>query len=256
MILDRIFAANTRLSILLPVLLLFLPALHADEITLALDTAKICNYTPVYDDQGSGGDQDIAFYTPQAPTGYYLIGGYAQGDYNKPSACVLAVKPSTASNAKANELLVPPASWQLVWTDKGAGAIKDGSVWHPVPPNNNYVCIGSVGQAGYGSPSLPNYRCVHKCLVENVTVANSLWSDKGTGAENRISIYRLSNSDLFYAKPDRKKPLTLVDLKTRPACYGEQETITTAPAESTSVEPVAPPPPAPKKNEWVNPDLQ
>ena len=75
MILDRIFAANTRLSILLPVLLLFLPALHADEITLALDTAKICNYTPVYDDQGSGGDQDIAFYTPQAPTGYYLIGG-------------------------------------------------------------------------------------------------------------------------------------------------------------------------------------
>lgn len=255
MIFDRILSVNNPQSILLLALLLFLPALHAEETTLALDTASICNYTLAYEDKGSGGDQDVTFYTPQAPTGYYLIGGYAQGDYNKPSACVLAVKPSTASNAKANELLVPPAKWQLVWTDKGSGALKDGSVWHPVPPNNNYVCIGSVGQAGYNSPSIPNYRCVHKCLVENVKVANYLWSDKGTGAENTISIYKLGNSGLFYAKPDRKKPLALVDLKSRPACYGEQETMTVAPEKSTTVKPVAPAP-APKKNEWVNPDLQ
>ena len=194
---DGILTAVKRCLFLLSAFVLFVPAIHAEETTMALDTARICDYTPVYDDKGSGGDQDVAFYTPQVPTGYFLIGGYAQGDYDKPGSCVLAVKPSTASNAKAGDLLVPPARWQLVWTDKGSGAIKDGSVWHPVPPNDNYVCIGSVGQTGYDNPSLPNYRCVHKCLVENVTVANYLWSDKGTGAENRISIYKLANSDLF-----------------------------------------------------------
>ena len=253
MVRNSIPAANIIQSIFLLTLLLFLPALHADEITLALDTAKICNYTLAYEDKGSGGDQDLTIYTPQAPTGYYIIGGYAQGDYNKPSGCVLAVKPSAASNTKASELLVAPARWQPVWKDTGSGAAMDGSVWHAVPPTSSYVCIGSIGKAGYDSPSLPNYRCVHKCLVENVSVANYLWSDKGTGAENRISIYKLSNSNLFYAKPDRKKPLTLVDLKTTPACYGDIDTMTIAPAETA---PVPPPPPAPGKNEWVNPDLQ
>ena len=255
MILNRIFTANKHQFILLPALLLFLPALHAEEATLSLDTAKICNYTLAYEDKGSGGDQDLTIYTPAAPTGYYLIGGYAQGDYNKPSGCVLAVKPSAASMGKANELLVPPANWQPVWTDKGSGAAMDGSVWHAVPPGNNYVCIGSVGKSGYSSPSLPNYRCLHKCLVENVNVANYLWSDKGTGAENQISIYKLANSGVFYAKPDRKKPLTLVDLKAQPACYGDVDTMSVAPAETTTVKPIAPAP-APKKNEWVNPDLQ
>lgn len=251
MIFNRIFSANNRHSILLPVLMLFLPALQAEESTLSLDTTRVCNFTLAYEDKGSGGDQDLSIYAPKVPTGYYMIGGYAQGDYDKPSGCILAVKPSATNMEKANELLVPPARWQLVWIDKGSGAVMDGSVWHPVPPGNNYVCIGSVGQAGYSSPSLSNYRCLHKCLVENVNVANYLWSDKGTGAENRISIYELSNSGLFFAKPDRKNPLALVDLKTKPACYGDIDTMPVAPAESTTVKPVEP---APKKNEWVNPD--
>lgn len=255
MILNRMLSANNRQSILLPALLLFLPGLHAEEATLSLDTTRVCNYTLAYEDKGSGGDQDLSIYTPEAPTGYYLIGGYAQGDYGKPSGCVLAVKPSAASTEKANELLMSPAKWQLVWTDKGSGAVMDGSLWHPVPPNNNYVCIGSVGKAGYTSPSIPNYRCLHKCLVENVNVANYLWTDKNTGAKNKVGIYKLSNSGLFYAKPDRKKPLTLVDLKVKPACYGDMDTMTVAPAESTTVKPVESAP-APKKNEWVNPDLQ
>jgi hypothetical protein len=253
MILNRTLSANYSQPILLLTLLLFLPGLHAAETTLSLDTARVCNYTLAYEDKGSGGDQDVSIYTPKVPTGYYIIGGYAQGDYDRPSGCVLAAKPSSSSTGKAGELLVQPATWQLVWADKGTGAIMDGSVWHPVPPNSNYVCIGSVGQTGYGKPAIPNYRCLHKCLVENVNAANYLWSDKGTGSDNKISMYKLSNSGLFYAIPDRKKPFTLVDLKAKPACYGDIDTMSVMPVEETTVKPVEAPP---KKNEWVNPDLQ
>ena len=251
---EKLSAINNR-TFLLCALLLFLPGINAEEATLALDTTRVCTYTLAYEDKGSGGDHDITIYTPRVPAGYYIIGGYAQGDYNNPGDCVLTVKPSSASPGKAGELLAAPAGWQLVWSDKGSGANMDGSVWHAVPPDNNYVCVGSVGQSGYNSPSIPNYRCLHKCLVENVKVANALWSDQGTGAESRVSLYKLSNSGVLYAKPDRKQPLTLVDLKTKPACYGDIDTMTVAPAESTTVKPAEAAPP-PQKNEWVNPDLQ
>ncbi len=64
-------------------------------------------------------------------------------------------------------------------------------------------------------------------------------------------MYRLGNSGLFYAKPDRKKPSTLSGLKTNPVCTGEVETIN---KQSTENKRVNPDNVKPKKNEWVNPD--
>ncbi len=155
--------------IALLILSLFSSFLGAEQDSVSLELIQVCHFELAYRDKGSGGDQNVAIYRPTVPFGYYIIGDYAQGDYQKISACTLAVKPASSESAG---LLIAPGHWELVWTDKGSGAHMDGSVWHPVSPDKNYVCIGSVGQTGYNKPSLQNYRCVHQCLVENVPVAN------------------------------------------------------------------------------------
>jgi len=238
----------------------------AEEKLLFLDTVQVCKYTLAYQDKGSGGDKDVTIYTPLVPAGYFMIGGYAQGNYNKPKKCVPAVKPSSSNADQITPLLVEPATWQLVWKDTGSGANMDGSIWQPVPPHQDYICVGSVGQNGYNRPSISNYRCLHKCLLQNVNTPDFFWSDIGTHADKPISLYKLVNSNSFHARPDHNKPTLLFDLAPVPACNANLETVidelrSQPPAPRKSEEWINPDevPDAPsprKKNEWVNPDEQ
>lgn len=183
---------------------------------LGLEVARICRYKLTYTDKGSGGDQDVTFYDPLVPPDFYMIGGYAQGNYWEPADCIIAVKPD--KNPQSKQLLRPPGSWQLLWTDRNSGARMNGSIWRPVAADNDYVCIGSVAKQGYGNPNNSNYACVHRCLVESLPSANFIWSDKGTGANQDVSIYKLHNSNGFYAKSGYGRPDDLVDLKGDPVC--------------------------------------
>ena len=183
---------------------------------LGLEVRRICQYKLAYEDKGSGGDQDVTFYNPVVPPDYYIIGAFAQGNYWDPADCITAVKPD--NNSQSNQLLKPPAGWQLIWTDKNSGARMNGSIWRPVAPDKDYVCLGSVAKQGYGNPDLPNYTCVHHCLVEALPAANYIWSDKGTGAKQNVSIYKLHNSNSFYAQSGYNRPDGLLDLKGDPTC--------------------------------------
>ena len=183
---------------------------------LGLEVRRICRYKKAYTDKGSGGDQDVTFYDPVVPPDFYMIGGLAQGNYWEPADCIIAVKPDR--NPQSKQLLRPPASWQLIWTDRKSGARMNGSIWRPVSADKDYVCLGSIAKQGYGNPDVPNYACVHRCLVESIPAANYIWSDKGTGAERDVSIYKLHNSNGFYAKSGHSPPDNLVDLKGDPVC--------------------------------------
>ncbi len=186
------------------------------EITgAALDVIRICDYELSYIDRGSGGKIDAAFYLPNIPAGYFMLGSYAQGNYHYPSDCVLAVKPA---NQKSRFLLQAPLDWERRWTDKGSGANMDGSIWHPRPQGNEYVCLGSVARKGYQSPALTNYACVHRCLVERLPPASPVWSTKGTGAKYKAYIYKLHNSNSFYVRDNKSPPSGLQDIKGDTRC--------------------------------------
>jgi hypothetical protein len=180
-----------------------------------LETAWFCNLEETYSDRGSGGNQDVAFYQPRLPAGYSMLGGYAQGDYDTPSGCVLGVKPADDASTA---LLQTPSRWRQVWTDQNSGARMDGSIWQPESPGADYVCLGSVAVQGYGQPYIPNYTCVHQCLVEEVPVTGQVWSDAGTGARTDASIYRLHNSNGYYAVASHNSPRTLVDIRRDAVC--------------------------------------
>ena len=183
---------------------------------LGLSVQRICQYQLAYEDKGSGGDQDVSFYDPVIPPGYYMIGAIAQGNYWKPSDCVIAVKPD--DNPRSRQLLKAPASWQQIWTDRNSGARMNGSIWRAVTPDRDYVCLGSVAKKGYDQPHYTNYTCVHRCLAQALPAGHYIWSDKGTGAKSNVSIYKLHNSNSFYAEPGYNQPAAVMDLKGNPVC--------------------------------------
>ena len=168
-----------------------------------------------YRDQGSGGRQDLTLYEPVAPAGYAIVGGYAQGNYHDADGCALAVKPGPGAPAN---LLVPPADWQLAWTDKGSGALKDGSVWVAVPPDQDHVCIGAVGQAGYARPAVAGYACVHRCATRAIEATAPVWTEAGTGASQPLAIYRLHESNSFAVTPNKERPAQAIDIDPVATC--------------------------------------
>ena len=180
------------------------------EGQLGLQAQRVCNYQLAYTDKGSGGNIDGSFYLPDVPAGYAMIGAYAQGNYKSPSDCILAVKPG---NEESLSLLQIPDSWQRVWTDKGSGANMDGSIWHPTAQSSDYVCLGSVATKGYKQPNLSNYVCVHQCLVEKTPAIYPVWSTKGTGSNQKAYMYKLHNSNSFFAVAGKTRPDYLLDLK-------------------------------------------
>ena len=193
------------------------PAVSQVRLTgeLSVETMWVCQMEQTYNDKGSDGAQDVKFFQPQLPPGYRMLGGYAQGNHHGASGCSLAVRPA---NEASMALLQQPVSWRQIWTDKNSGAQMDGSIWHGEAASADYICLGSIAKQGYSAPNLPDYACVHQCLVEEIPVGGFLWSDAGTGASQNVTIYNLHNSNGFYAAPSHNTPATLVDIRRNPAC--------------------------------------
>jgi hypothetical protein len=78
-------------------------------------------YTLIWDDAGSGGDQDGAFWEPIPPAGYVAMGTVVTANYTQPPLdAVVCVKV---------DLVVKVAVADLIWNDAGSGADKDLSLW-------------------------------------------------------------------------------------------------------------------------------
>src|SRR5262245_35032952 len=157
------------------------------EPTLLISTTSL--YDWVYSDKGSGADMDVTIWRPHpGDASYSIIGDYAQGNYGAPTGSALIVK--AINDDPQNPLLQPPQCYNQVWTDKGSGGDHDGSIWFPVPPDG-YFSIGFVGQSGYDKPSLLNYACLRRDLVEQADVGALIWNDKGSGADQDVSLYQI-----------------------------------------------------------------
>lgn len=178
-------------------------AVTAGQPTLLVSTTS--SYGFIYNDKGSGADMDVTIYRPNPSAGYYIIGDYAQGNYNQPSGISEIV--SVVNDDPNYPLLKPPVGYNQVWTDKGSGGDMDGSIWYPVPPDG-YVTLGFVGQNGYDTPNIPTYRCVRKDLVEKGSVGNLIWSDKGSGADEDVSLYAVQNEPGIFVAQGNYNPFT------------------------------------------------
>lgn len=176
---------------------------RATEASTDVDTPILLvstssTYNLLYNDEGTSSDMDVSIYRATPPAGYFIIGDYAQGDYNPPngvSEVVMAV-----NDDPMNPLLKSPLRYVQVWNDNGSGGDRDGSIWYPVPPSG-YVSLGFVAQNGYNPPLISNYRCVREDLVHRVSVGALIWNDVGSGSDLDVSVYAEQNaSDCFVAQ--------------------------------------------------------
>ena len=184
------------------------------ELSYRLDTKQNCSATLIWDDAGSGADKDGYFFLPNASNSEFIIGGHASQKRRSKYHCVTTVN-EAANNPKGTPpLLVAPADWKQVWKDSGSGATRDGSFWNAIPPDSNYVCIGSVAQLNHNAkPNLSNYRCVHKSLTDKITTSAVVWSDKGSGADKQVTILNLPNTTTFVAVSPRTAKVETYELK-------------------------------------------
>ncbi|MDR6941123.1 Vps62-related protein [Mucilaginibacter pocheonensis] len=164
------------------------------------------NYNFIYNDQGSGADGDVGIWRP-SPTdnNYFIVGDYAQGNYGAPSGSSLIV---TAVNDDPDyPLLKAPIRYDQIWNDKGSGGDYDGSIWRPVAPDG-YVVLGCVAALGYDAPSIPNYRCIRKDMVTDAAVGSLIWSDKGSGADNDVSLWQVQGVTGAFVAQGNYNPYT------------------------------------------------
>jgi len=186
--------------------------------TQRLQVTEACGYRTDWTDLGSGADQDLAIHRPEPADGYFIIGGHAVASHDTGDLpCFVTVGPHPDNVDGGRLLLAPPADWQLAWTDKGSGAEQDGSIWRAVAPPG-FACLGDIGQTSYDKPRPANYRCINSCLVEQVDAAEVIWTDRGSGAERDISLYRLANARSFISQAGYASAAAAHDLKPGFAC--------------------------------------
>ncbi len=195
------------------------------ELQPRLEMKKVCDHEFIWNDDDSGAATDGAFWRPEVPSGFFSIGDYGQENYDPISGCVTVVRedPKTANTSRP--LLIPPASMEEIWLDKGTEGINNGGFWQPEPPSADFVCLGSIVNEGYFEPNRRHdYRCVHRCLVEQIPTRTEgpLWSDKDMDNESDtgVVVTRLHNTNSFRAFDTRDWPLRekVFDLKLNGQC--------------------------------------
>lgn len=174
------------------------------EPGLAIQT--VSDYTLIWNDKGSGGKYDGAFYRPTVPEGYYMIGDYGQSNYDSPNESIVVVKPLT------QDAIAHPVDYKLIWADHDSGSDRDGSFWRPIPPEG-YQAIGTVGQSGYDKPSLDTVVCIREDYLVPGKVGTMIWNDKDTGADTDFGAWKIiGNSEeavacnTFLGVPNHNKP--------------------------------------------------
>ncbi len=141
-----------------------------------------------WNDRGSGGIHNGAFYRPNAPSGFWPIGDYGQSHYGTPSGPIIVLK------ALVPGALAHPAYYIKIWADHGSGSKRDGSFWLPVP-HSGYVCMSVVAQSGYGTPSTNEIMCVRSDLTGKGSIGGFVWDDSRTGAKNDFGSWLIAGND-------------------------------------------------------------
>ena len=112
------------------------------------------SFESMYSDQGSGGDQDVTFWRVIAPPGYVAVGDIVNIGYNPPPASIKDIYRCVRSDLVAQGVIN-----RSVWTDRGSGASKDGSMWYVQPSTQGITGYFKV-QRGYNAPGSVYAQCL------------------------------------------------------------------------------------------------
>lgn len=170
--------------------------MNANNANSELITVMTPSFHPLWNDRGSGGARDGAFWEPLTqgplrPVGSVVVGSH-QDVNGRYMGLLVGEDPSAYSGGRAP--VASPRDYTQLWNDEGTGSKQDGSVWRPVPPNG-YVALGDVFQHGYSKPDTNRIWCLRSDLVKPARYASqSTWDDKDTGAKTDLSVWEVQGN--------------------------------------------------------------
>lgn len=157
--------------------------------TNQLEVHFVDNYELVYTDRGTGAEQDLSIWKPV--TTDFIVGHVATVGYEKPTKSVMTVKLYDQMAASY------PVDYELIYTDKGTGGDQDGAFWKPIAPEG-YVALGYVATASYEKPNLQEIVCIKEEYTAFGLTENMIYTDKGSGGDQDISIWDVRTPNIFY----------------------------------------------------------
>ena len=147
--------------------------------------------------KGSGAQHNGSFYRPIPPEGFHALGSIGRKSYDDPNGKVAALCVKAAEPRSARPPLAKPVRYDLIWSDRGSGANRDGSCWRPVPPSG-YVALGDVFVRGYKAPALDAVMCVARGLTFEGAIGERIWTDSGSGANHDFGAWQVEASRVFH----------------------------------------------------------
>ncbi|CAN7311420.1 Vps62-related protein [Pseudoduganella sp. LjRoot289] len=179
----------------------FTPAAQSTMRFGDLQLAFTSSFEKRWDDGGSGADNDVAFYHPIPPEGYYALGSVSMSNAEDPNGKYAAICVRAGADVGGKAPLAVPLGYGYIWDDSGSGADDDGSCWRPIPPDG-YVALGDVFVLGHDAPSGVQVMCVAAELVGEGKVGRQVWNDGGSGADRDFSSWQIDVSSAYYDTAD------------------------------------------------------
>jgi len=150
------------------------------------------SFNPIWNDKGSGGKFDGAFWQPVAPSGFSVLGSIGVQGYGDVNGKTAALCVKAASSGGSNPPLAQPTGYSRIWKDSGSGADKDGSCWRPIAPSG-YVALGDVFAQGHDTaPPLSAATCVRADLTHSAISGDFIWDDKDTGSDQDFGAWMVA----------------------------------------------------------------
>ena len=141
----------------------------------------VSEYDEVWNDSGSGAEQDVSVWRPRVPAGCHLIGMTAKNGHSRPTFSTLVIRAGGRD-------IAPPERFDLVWwQERGKRRFW---CWRPIPPAG-YVSLGDVGTTSETPPSHKDVVCVAlACLSPNrQPLGGQIWNDRGGGAPKDAAFF-------------------------------------------------------------------
>ncbi len=141
----------------------------------------VSDYDEVWNDSGSGANQDVSVWRARVPAGCHLIGMTAKNGHSRPTFPTLVIRAGGRD-------IAPPERFDLVWwQERGRRRFW---CWRPIPPAG-YVSLGDVGTTSGSPPSHKDVACVAlACLSPNrQPLGGQIWNDRGGGAPKDAAFF-------------------------------------------------------------------
>ena len=167
----------------------------------------VSEYDQVWDDSGSGAEQDVSVWRARVPAGCHLIGMTAKNGHSPPNFSTLGIRAGGSD-------IAPPDRFQLIWwQERGKRRFW---CWRPIPPPG-YMSLGDVGTLSETPPSRKDVGCVALggLSPNRQPLGRQIWNDRGGGAPKDAAffeqpggtgLFRCSD-DATHNKPHGEFPL-------------------------------------------------